>query len=86
MAEYNPSNIKMTFHDTTPKVEAGSSCFWIHLTANHLQATIFLSREQAQTLAADLIAVAEELPKPEASVEPAVMEDGPVAPEEAPRG
>ena len=85
MAEYNPSNIKMTFHDTTPKVEAGSSCFWIDLTANHLQATIFLSREQAQTLAADLIAVAGPLPEPKAVIEPAALSDAPT-PEEAPRG
>lgn len=67
---YIPSNITMTFHETAPVVTRADQTLWLAIEAGQVKATIFLSVEQAQQLASDLIDRAGEEPEPTGTLEP----------------
>ena len=74
---YTGSEIVMTFHRTMPRVDHAGSTYWLELEAEPLKATVFLTQDEAQRLAANLIAVAGALPQPEAAITPSAMTDAP---------
>jgi hypothetical protein len=66
----------MSFHHTAPRIDHQGSIIWLTAEAEHLKATIFVTKAQGQQLVEDLIQVVGRRPQPEAAVTPTELADG----------